>query len=169
MNASRTAIARPFIFICALLVQLSANSSVYAADISQQQLLKRLGTDTAPLLLDVRRPDEFAAGHIPKAINIPHTELDKRVDELRTNMNNEVVVYCEGGRRAAIAEGILKQAGFTKIMHLEGDMKAWRQHGLPQERSATKQHLDFKRSGFVVYTRAEDIRAKPDGLREKHV
>lgn len=167
MNATRTAIARPIIFVFALLVNLSANSAVCAADITQQQLLKRLGTDTAPVVLDVRKPDEFASGHIPRAINIPHSELDKRLNELRGNMNNEVVVYCESGRRAAIAEGILKQAGFAKIMHLEGDMQAWRKHGLPQERSATKQHIDFKRTGFVVYTRFEGISAKPGCLWEE--
>lgn len=133
MTATRTAIARPLIFVLALFVQLLASSAVHADDITQQQLLKRLNTDTAPLVLDVRRPDEFAAGHVPSAINIPHTELDKHLDELRGNINHEVVVYCESGRRAAIAEGILKQAGFTKVLHLEGDMKAWRERGLPTE------------------------------------
>ena len=48
-------------------------------------------------------------------------------------MHQEVVVYCESGRRAAIAQGILERAGFTKVMHLEGDMKSWRERRLPTE------------------------------------
>ena len=81
----------------------------------------------------MRRPDEFAAGHVPSAKNIPHNEMATRLHELGDNRHEEVVVYCEGGRRAAIAQRILEQAGFTKVRHLEGDMKSWRKRHLPQE------------------------------------
>lgn len=133
MTATRPALIKPVIFVCALLMPLLSAGASPVAEITQQQLLQRLDAGTAPLLLDVRRPDEFASGHVPKAINIPHTEIAKRLDELRPNLNNEVIVYCESGRRAAIASDILKQAGFTQVVHLKGDMKAWRQHGLPTE------------------------------------
>lgn len=108
-------------------------SDVFAADITQHQLLDRVNTKGDLLILDVRRPDEYAAGHIPNAINIPHTELEDHLAQLRANMNDEIVVYCESGRRAAIAEDILTQAGFAKVLHLQGDMKAWRMHELPMQ------------------------------------
>ena len=133
MTSSHITVLKSLIYTCALSVQLLISAASYADDITQQQLLERLETNTAPLLLDVRKPEEFAAGHIPKAINIPHTELDKHVDKLRDDINNEVVVYCETGRRAGIAQDILKQAGFTKVLHLQGDMKAWREHDLPTD------------------------------------
>lgn len=104
-----------------------------AADMLQEQLLQRINANSAPLVLDVRKPDEYAAGHVPGAINVPHTELEGRLSELGPDKTEEMVVYCESGRRAAIAADILQQAGFTNIHHLTGDMKAWRQQGLPQE------------------------------------
>ena len=133
MNATRAAV-KSVILVCAALWSLSHCGLGAAADITQQQLLRRLENKTAPLIVDVRRPDEFAAGHIPKAVNIPHTEIAQRLDELRPSLRKEVVVYCESGRRAAIAQGILEQAGFTKVLHLQGDMNAWRKHGLPTEK-----------------------------------
>ena len=133
MTASRLAIIKRIILLFTALLLLLFSDSSYAGDITQRQLLQRLDMHEAPLIVDVRRPDEFATGHVPGAINIPHIELDKRLDELNGNMNQEVVVYCESGRRAAIAQDILERAGFTKVMHLEGDMKSWRERRLPTE------------------------------------
>ena len=89
----------------------------------------------APFIVDVRRADEFAAGHVPGAVNIPHSEIAAHLNELRGQRDNEVVVYCESGRRAAIAQGLLEKAGFTRIRHLQGDMQSWRERGLPHEQA----------------------------------
>jgi phage shock protein E len=133
MTNASSAITKSALFAFAFFLQLSYNAAVDAAasDITQRQLIQRLDMHEAPLILDVRRPDEFAAGHVPGAINIPHTELDQHLHELGSNLNIEIVVYCESGRRAAIAAGILEKAGFTNVLHLEGDMKSWRERKLP--------------------------------------
>ena len=85
------------------------------------------------LILDVRSPREFASGHVPGAINVPHSELPTRLGELPTDRSKPLVVYCESGRRAAVAEAALLEAGFTGVHHLVGDMKAWRSAGRPVE------------------------------------
>jgi len=137
MTASRLALIKQSILAAAaLLLMVLFSHAGYAKDISQRQLLQRLDMHQAPLIVDVRRPDEFAAGHVPNAINIPHNEMQLRLHELGANPHNEVVVYCESGRRAAIAQGILERAGFTEVFHLEGDMKSWRQRHLPMEKGA---------------------------------
>jgi rhodanese-related sulfurtransferase len=102
--------------------------------ISQQELRQRMQGQHDMLLVDVRTPGEFSMGHVPGAVNIPHTELVERLGEVRTHDAKQVVLYCESGRRANIAEGILQQAGLDNIRHLEGDMAAWRQSGLPIEK-----------------------------------
>lgn len=102
------------------------------ASISQAELLERLESDSPPLLLDVRRPDEFASGHIPGAVNVPHTEIGARIGDLGPS-DRHVVVYCQSGRRSAIAESVLREAGFADVLHLEGDMQGWRAAGLPCE------------------------------------
>jgi rhodanese-related sulfurtransferase len=88
----------------------------------------------AALLLDVRTPAEFAAGHVPGARNVPHTELAARIAEIAPRKADAVVVYCESGRRAAIAADVLVENGFTSVRHLEGDMAGWRDADLPIER-----------------------------------
>ncbi len=99
--------------------------------ITQSELVSRLDSNTAPVILDVRTPDEYAAGHIPGAINIDYRELPERSLELQPMRDRDIVVYCERGVRARVAEETLQGAGFTRILLLNGDMTAWRANGLP--------------------------------------
>lgn len=89
----------------------------------------RLATATAPLLLDVRTPAEYAAGHLPGARLIPHDQLAQRLTELAATQDQEVIVYCRSGRRAAQAIDTLTRAGFTHVAHLQGDYQRWSAEG----------------------------------------
>ncbi|PCH93689.1 MAG: sulfurtransferase [Gammaproteobacteria bacterium] len=91
-----------------------------------------------PLLIDVRTEGEYADGHLPGAINIPHKELEQRLAELPTAKNNHIVLYCRSGTRAGIAKKILAKNGFTKLDHLSGDYIAWSKKGLPLVKSKAK-------------------------------
>ncbi len=104
-----------------------------AVPISQQELLRYMASPVDQLILDVRTPMEFRAGHVPGAINIPYTDLLRRLDEVRLYQDKEVVVYCETGIRAGVAEKILGDVGFSRLRHLEGDMALWRHNQLPLE------------------------------------
>ena len=86
------------------------------------------------LILDVRTPREFNDGHVPGAINIPHTELSDKLDQVITHKHKPVVVYCQSGRRASVAQTILTKAGFDQVLHLEGDMAGWKAAGYPIEK-----------------------------------
>lgn len=99
--------------------------------ISAAKLVEELGDDDAPLVLDVRTEWEFKAGHVPGALHIPHTRLADRLSEVSAGKQDRVVVYCEQGPRAAMAEGILEGAGFTKVRTLKGHMANWRSEGYP--------------------------------------
>jgi rhodanese-related sulfurtransferase len=96
-----------------------------AAVISPADLVVRLNTDRAPVLLDVRSAEEFAAGHIPGAIHIPYDEIPSRLAELAEYRDAELVVYCRTGRRAGIAEATLREAGFSSVSDLDGHMREW--------------------------------------------
>ncbi len=100
--------------------------SIAAADLAQ-----RVASGKAPVVLDVRTPAEFAAGHIPGAINIPHDELAARLSEIPAAKTTEIVVHCQAGGRAAKAEAVLAQAGYTDVLDLQGHMSGWAQQGLP--------------------------------------
>ena len=79
-------------------------------------------------LLDVRTPEEFASGHLPEAVNIPHTELRARVEEVRAMATGRpVAIMCQSGVRSYIAHRILAAAGFDSAT-LSGGMltlRAW--------------------------------------------
>ena len=83
------------------------------------------------LILDVRTADEFAAGHIRDAKNIPLKELKARIDELEKFKARQVVVVCAKGLRSAKATTQLNKAGYTEAASLLGGLDAWQSQGLP--------------------------------------
>lgn len=86
------------------------------------------------LLLDVRDGTEFAAGHLPRARNIPVRELEKRLDEIAKFKEKPVIVTCKGGPRAGAACRFLKRSGFARVYQLKGGIAAWEQASLPVEK-----------------------------------
>lgn len=84
-----------------------------------------------PFVLDVRRPDEFEAGHIETAVNIPLTELDARIDELPQDLNAPMLVYCAVGIRGNFGLVYLKMLGYTNVRNIRGGYNAWVADGLP--------------------------------------
>ena len=110
-----------------------------SVDALSARLSASVNGSAAVFLLDVRTREEFSNGHIPGAANIPHTELEKRLNEL--SADDEVLVYCEKGARARAAIGVLSRAGFANILQVEGDMAAWRASGLPISRPLKHQRL----------------------------
>lgn len=78
------------------------------------------------LILDVRSRDEYASGHLPGSLNIPHTELRGRLDELKATVDNRPVrVLCGSGVRSHIAHRVLDHAGFDSAS-LSGGMQTAR-------------------------------------------
>jgi rhodanese-related sulfurtransferase len=94
----------------------------------------RLMNQPGSLVLDVREPAEFAAGHLPRARHIPLGELAKRMDEIAKFKEKPVIVTCRSGARAGSACRTLKNAGFTQVYNLKGGVGAWQQASLPVER-----------------------------------
>ncbi len=122
------------LIVTAFVVLTFACALVQAGDtIAPSELIDRINTVKAPLILDVRTSEEYATGHIPGAVNIPHRELHDRISELMSYQNEEIVVHCWSGPRAGIAQSILSQAGFMQIRQLEGHMQQWKAGGYPIE------------------------------------
>ncbi len=106
--------------------------------VSAQELMQLMEANADILVLDVRRPDEHAAGHISGAVNIPHTEIDAWLGELAAHRDKHVIVCCWAGGRAGVAKEVLRNAGFTSLLDLRGHMAEWERLGYPVER-ATKE------------------------------
>lgn len=120
--------------ITLLLFSLTGQAQEAGDDaISPADLAARIAADNAPLVLDVRTEKEFTAGHIPGAINIPHLELQARIDELAGHENDTIVLHCRSGRRAIPAGEVLRRSGFTRVIELDGHMLGWEAGGHPTE------------------------------------
>lgn len=93
------------------------------------ELIKRVEEGTVTVI-DVRPPEEYAAGHLPGAINMPLSELEQRLDEL--DPTREVVAYCRGPHcvLAFDAVSLLRDRGMN-ASRLDGGLPEWRQLGLP--------------------------------------
>ena len=101
--------------------------------IDQATLLKRIEQkDASMIVLDVRSPEEYAAGHIPGAINIPYTHLPARISDLPDTTDKDIVLYCTVGIRAERGAERLRENGFTRLLHLDGDMKVWQEKKRPE-------------------------------------
>ena len=84
--------------------------------------------DAGALILDVREPSEWAAGHVQGATLIPLGSLASRVSEVPKD--KDVVVVCRTGVRSAQGRDILQKAGFTRVTSMVGGLTAWQNQGL---------------------------------------
>ncbi len=76
-------------------------------------------------LVDVRSPNEYSAGHVEGAANIPHTEIEQRLAEFGANKHRTIVLYCGSGRRAGLAQETLNAHGYLQVYNA-GGMNEWK-------------------------------------------
>lgn len=129
----RRTLPSSFLVLGVVLLACTAASESFP-EIEPADLEAVLATDPAPLLLDVRTPEEFSAGHISGALLIPVQELPDRLDELAAFKQRGIVTYCQSGRRATKALELLKDAGFQDLRLLAGSMNRWHSEGRAQKR-----------------------------------
>ena len=114
-------------------------------EISPQTLQDKLAAGEDLLLLDVREPGEFQAGHIKGAHLVPRGIVEaaadpaypKHLPELAAARDRQVVVYCATSGRSAMAAAVLQMMGFRNVLNMEGGYTRWVADGLPQEQEAT--------------------------------
>ena len=110
--------------------------------VSAQQLdtMRKDGSQAAQLI-DVRSGDEWRAGHIAGALNVPVTQLSSRIAALRLDGTRPIVAICRSGGRSKVAVRLLRRHGFESACELQGGMRAWQQAGLPVEVDSTGKKL----------------------------
>ncbi|TFZ03178.1 rhodanese-like domain-containing protein [Ramlibacter henchirensis] len=87
------------------------------------------------VVVDVSETEEFAAGHIGGARNIPLNQLEQRLPEVVKNKALPVLLVCPNGMRANRALGVAKKLGYEKAQVLAGGLKAWKEANLPVEKA----------------------------------
>jgi len=104
--------------------------------LSSDEVDARLKTDPAPLVLDVREPEEYTGelGHIPGSQLIPLKELSQRVSELNAYMDTPIIVVCRAGVRSTTAAAMLTGMGFLQVSNLKRGMLDWNDEEFTVER-----------------------------------
>lgn len=95
------------------------------------ELLKAMQAKNPPVLLDVRNSFEFRRGYIPGAVHAPTWKILLKLAKLPQDRDTQLVVTCELGPRAGMAQALLRAYGYRKVVLLVGQMAGWRRSGLP--------------------------------------
>jgi rhodanese-related sulfurtransferase len=113
------------------LTELNRVRQLTAADV-----VTMMASDRAPLLLDVREPDEYSGplGHIADSVLIPLRELAARVPELDAHRERAIIAVCRSGVRSTTAAAMLYGLGFERVFNLKDGMVEWNDRKLPVER-----------------------------------
>lgn len=86
------------------------------------------------LLIDVREESEFAKDHLPGAVHLGKGVIERDIEGRVPDLNTEMVLYCGGGYRSALAADNLQKMGYTKVISMDGGIRDWREKGYPLTR-----------------------------------
>lgn len=103
-------------------------------DLNSKEAAARLQSDSSIQVLDVRRPDEYSAGHIQGAKNINFMDDGFKAGLEGLDRNATYLMHCAAGGRSARALETFKELGFTSILHMTDGMNGWIDSGLPVEK-----------------------------------
>lgn len=105
-----------------------------AGGVSTAQAVQLINRERA-VVVDVCETEEFAAGHVGGAKNVPVGQLEQRLPEVVKNKTVPLILVCASGARANRALGVAKKLGYDKAQVLAGGMKSWKEANLPVERA----------------------------------
>jgi len=101
--------------------------------ISTAQATQLINREDA-VVVDVRDPAEYGAGHALGAKNLPLARIESGAGDVAKKKDATLILYCDSGDRSGKAATALRKQGYTKVLNLSGGFGAWKQAGLPVER-----------------------------------
>ncbi|MBI5671817.1 MAG: rhodanese-like domain-containing protein [Nitrospirae bacterium] len=104
--------------------------------IGMEEYLKVVENPGSALIIDVREPQEYAAGHVPGAINIPRGVIESQIwghvgSVEKADLDRRIVLQCQSGKRATLAAQTLGELGFTQTSAVIMNLDDWKQSGNP--------------------------------------
>jgi rhodanese-related sulfurtransferase len=97
------------------------------------QVKSKLDKGEKFLLIDVREDLEWARDHLPGAVHMGKGVIERDVEQRVPDTKTELVLYCGGGYRSALAADNLQKMGYTNVYSMDGGIRGWREQGLPLE------------------------------------
>ena len=106
-----------------------ARSRIRETDVASVK--KRLEKGEKFILVDVREESEWANGHLPGAIHIGKGVMERDVETKIPDTSSDIVLYCGGGYRSALAADNLQKMGYTNVISMDGGVRGWREKQYP--------------------------------------
>jgi len=85
------------------------------------------------VLVDVREESEWAKGHLPGAVHLGKGVIERDIEQRVPDTNQEIILYCGGGFRSALAADNLQKMGYRNVKSMDGGWRGWTERGLPTE------------------------------------
>jgi rhodanese-related sulfurtransferase len=92
---------------------------------------KRLDSPEKPIMVDVREDSEWARGHVPGAIHLGRGVIERDIERTIPDKTTQIVLYCGGGFRSALAADNLRKMGYSNVISMDGGWRGWTEAGLP--------------------------------------
>jgi rhodanese-related sulfurtransferase len=112
-------------------LQLVHDAKTRIQELSIADVKARLDRGKKFTLVDVREDHEWAAGHLPQAVHLGKGILERDAEARFPDPQAEIVLYCGGGYRSALAADALQKMGYTNVWSLDGGFRAWKESGHP--------------------------------------
>ena len=96
-----------------------------------EDVKSRLDKGETLLIVDVREESEFARDHIPGAIHLGKGIIERDIEAKIPQTDKEIILYCGGGFRSALAAENLGRMGYTKVISMDGGIRTWKEKGYP--------------------------------------
>jgi rhodanese-related sulfurtransferase len=93
----------------------------------------RMANNTSAKLIDVREDNEWDAAHAAGAIHLGKGIIERDIEATVPDKSTELILYCGGGYRSALAADVLQNMGYTNVWSMAGGWKAWKESGAPVE------------------------------------
>lgn len=98
------------------------------------EVKSRIDRGEKVVLIDVREDNEFAKDHLPGAIHLGRGIIERDIEERFPDTKTELVLYCGGGFRSALAADNLQKMGYSNVISMDGGIRVWREKSFPLEK-----------------------------------
>ena len=115
-------------------LKLVEGAKRHVKELNVEQVAEKVKRGDKFHFVDVREDEEWKAGRAKGSIHLGKGVIERDIETKIPNLNDEIVLYCGGGFRSALAAESIQKMGYTNVLSMDGGIRGWRDAGLPEDR-----------------------------------
>ncbi len=120
-------------------LKIVQDAKAHIRELTVDQVKRKLDRGERFHLVDVREESEWAKDHLPQAIHLGKGIIERDIEQRLPDADAEIILYCGGGFRSALAADNLQKMGYTNVYSMDGGIRDWRDKRFPLETGGDKQ------------------------------